>query len=44
MAQAPVSVAPADLGFDTMGTYTLADINAQTRALSKARAYIKANS
>ena len=29
---------------DTAGTTTLADINAQTRALSKARAYIKANS
>ena len=44
MAQAAVSVAPADLGFETMGTETQSDIGAQSRALSKARAYIDSKS
>ena len=43
-AQAAVSVAPANMGNETMGTTTLAEANAQTRALSRARAYINSNS
>ena len=39
-AQAAVSVSPADMGYETMGTTTLAEANAQTRALSRARSYI----